>query len=46
MENQEEQEALEPATVPGVAIEKPNVPLTSLKKMFEKGENMQNKVSQ
>ncbi|XP_031421677.1 LIM domain and actin-binding protein 1a isoform X2 [Clupea harengus] len=44
MENQEEQEALEPATVPGVAIEKPNVPLTSLKKMFEKGENMQNKV--
>ncbi|XP_076133471.1 LIM domain and actin-binding protein 1a [Alosa pseudoharengus] len=41
MENQEQEE---PATVPSVAIEKPNVPLTSLKMMFEKGENMQNKV--
>ncbi|XP_062397178.1 LIM domain and actin-binding protein 1a [Sardina pilchardus] len=41
MENQEQEE---PATAPSVAIEKPNVPLTSLKMMFEKGENMQNKV--
>lgn len=44
MENQE-QEALESASVPSMAIEKSNVPLTSLKMMFEKGENMQNKVS-
>ncbi|KAL2104243.1 hypothetical protein ACEWY4_001111 [Coilia grayii] len=42
MESQE-QETLEPTSVPSAA-ENPSVPLTSLKMMFERGENTPNKV--
>ncbi|XP_063064212.1 LIM domain and actin-binding protein 1a [Engraulis encrasicolus] len=46
MESQERRQEMDPsATSVPSATEKPNVPLTSLKMMFEKGENMQKKVS-